>query len=201
MITVDRRRPGYWLAALLLSAAAAYGQGLGSSEVSLGYTYLRANAPPGQCGCFNINGLSGEFATGLGHGFSLVADLGGDHQSNVNGSGQSLWLVNYLFGPRLSYRRSRRWTPFAQILVGGAHGSGTLYGAIVTSSSGTSSTSGSANGFALSTGGGLDWNATKHFSVRLFQLEYLNTRLPNSVNGIQNNLRFTAGAVFLFGKK
>ena len=194
MITAYLRRLGYGLAALLLSAAAAYGQGLGGSEVSLGYTFVRANAPPGGCGCFNMNGLSGEFATGLGHGFSVVADLGGDHQSSVTGSGLSLWLVDYLFGPRLSYRRAKRWTPFAQFLVGGAHGSGTLFGT-------TAGTSGSANGFALSTGGGLDWNATRHVSVRLFQVEYLNTRLPNSSNDVQNNLRITAGVVFHFGKK
>jgi peptidoglycan-associated lipoprotein len=194
MITVYRRRLGYFLAALLLSAAAAHGQGLGGAEVSLGYSYMRANAPPGQCGCFNMNGLSGEFATGLGHGFSVVADLGGYHQGNVDSSGLSLWVVNYLFGPRLSYRRSKHWTPFAQFLVGGAHGSGTLYG----SSTGAS---GSANGFALSTGGGLDWKATRHVSVRLFQVEYLNTRLPNSSNDVQNNLRITAGVVFHFGKK
>lgn len=200
MITFYRRGLVYW-AVLLLSAATAYGQGLGRSEVSLGYSLVRANTPPGQCGCFNMNGLSGEFATGLGRGFSVVADLGGYHQGNVAGSGLSLWVVDYLFGPRISYRRSKHWTPFAQFLVGGAHGSGTLYGGSATSLSGTSYTSGSANGFSLSTGGGLDWNATRHVSVRLFQLEYLNTRLPNSSNNVQNNLRFTAGVVFHFGKK
>ncbi|MGA3328987.1 MAG: hypothetical protein ABSF45_31445 [Terriglobia bacterium] len=194
MITFYRRGLVYCWAALLFSSAAAYGQGLRSSEVSLGYSLVRANTPPGQCGCFNMNGLSGEFATGLGHGFSVVADLGGYHQGNVVGSGLSLWMVNYLFGPRVSYRRSKHWTPFAQFLVGGSHVSGTLYG----SSTGVS---GSANGFSLSTGGGLDWNATRHVSVRLFQLEYLNTRLPNSSNNVQNNLRYTAGVVFHFGKK
>jgi peptidoglycan-associated lipoprotein len=181
------------LAALLLSAA-AYGQGLGGAEVSLGYDYLRANAPPGQCGCFSMNGFSGEFATGVGHGFSMVADVGGYHQGNVNSSGLSLWVVSYLFGPRLSYRRSKHWTPFAQFLAGGAHGSGTLYGT-------TAGASGSANAFSLSAGGGLDWNATRHLSMRLFQVEYLNTRLPNASNNIQNNLRVTAGVVFRFSKK
>jgi len=193
MITEYRRRLGYGLAALLLSAATAYGQGLGSTEVALGYGYVRANAPPGECGCFGMNGFGGEFALGLGHGFSVVADAGANHQGNVNSSGQSLWLVNYLFGPRLSHR-SKRWTPFAQFLVGGGHSSGTLYGA-------ATGVSGSANALSYSTGGGLDWNATRHVSVRLFQVEYLNTRLPNSGNSIQNNLRMTAGVVFHFGKK
>ena len=105
----------------------------------------------------------------------------------------SLTMANFLFGPRYSLQRSKKVTPFAQILVGGAHGSGTMFG----SSTGVS---GSANGFSLSTGGGLDWNATRHFSVRLFQLEYLNTRLPNTTTNVENNFRLTAGVVFHFGK-
>jgi outer membrane immunogenic protein len=199
MITVYVRRLGCFLAALLLGAAVGYGQGPGKYEVAAGYTFVDANAPPGQCGCFTMNGLSGQFAARLGHGFSLVGDLGADHQGNVDSSGQSLWLVNYLFGPRISYRKSKRVTPFAQFLLGGAHATGSLYGTAATSSS--AATSGSAGGFAFSTGGGLDYNLTKHFAIRLFQLEYFNTRLPNSVNGFQNNLRLTAGVVFRFGKK
>jgi peptidoglycan-associated lipoprotein len=203
MVTFYRRGLFCCWAALLLSAA-AYGQGLGNSEVSLGYSYVRANAPPGQCGCFSMNGLSGEFAVPLGRGFSAVADVGGYHQSSVVSSGLSLCVVNYLFGPRISYRRSKHWTPFAQFLVGGAHGSGTLYGTSTTATSSNPSagfTSGSANSFAFSAGGGLDSKATRHVSVRLFQVEYLNTRLPNAVNDTQNNLRLTFGVVFHFGKK
>ncbi len=196
MITAYFRRLGCCLAALLLGAALGYGQGM---EASAGYTYIRANAPPGQCGCFNMNGLSGEFAARLRYGFSIVGDIGADRQGDVDASGQSLWLVNYLVGPRISYRKSKRVTPFAQFLVGGAHATGTIYGTAATSSA--PATSGSANGFAFSTGGGLDYNLTKHFAIRMFQLEYLNTRLPNTVNGFQNNLRITAGVVFRFGKK
>jgi len=201
MITVNRRALGLCWAALLLSAAAAYGQGVGGSEVSLGYSYVRANAPPGQCGCFNMNGVSGEFATGLGHGFSAVADLGVYRQRNVDGSGSPMRLENYLFGPRLSYRRSPHWTPFAQFLAGGAHARSPLYGITIASVGGTFTGSGAANGFAMSAGGGLDWNAARHVSVRLFQVEYLNTRLPNAANNVQNNLRLTFGVVFHFGKK
>jgi outer membrane immunogenic protein len=62
MITVIRRRLGPILAAALLCTAAAHGQGVSPFEVSQGYSYLRANAAPGQCGCFSMNGGSGAFA-------------------------------------------------------------------------------------------------------------------------------------------
>jgi hypothetical protein len=192
MITVIRRSMGPLLAALLLCTAAGRGQAASPVEVSLGYSYLRANAPPGQCGCFNMNGGSGAFAALLGHGISAVAHVGGYFQNNVVSSGRSLTMETFLFGPRYSYRHSKKWTPFAQFLAGGAHGSGTLYG--------TATTSGSANGFSMSAGGGLDWNASRHVSVRLFQAEYLMTRLPNAVNNNQNDLRLTFGVVLHFGK-
>jgi hypothetical protein len=69
------------LAAALLGAAAAHGQEVSPFEVSLGYSYVRANASPGQCGCFSMNGGSGAFAASMGHGISLVADVDGYFQN------------------------------------------------------------------------------------------------------------------------
>jgi hypothetical protein len=192
MITVIRRRLGPLLAMLLLCTAAARGQGASPVEVSLGFGYVRANTPPGTCGCFGMNGGSGAFAASLGHGFGVVADFGGYFQNNVVSSGRSLTMETFLGGLRYSYRHSKRVTPFMQYLAGGAHGSGTLYG--------TTTTSGSADGFAMSAGGGLDWNASRYVSVRLFQAEYLMTRLPNAVNNNQSDLRLTFGVVFHIGK-
>jgi hypothetical protein len=113
-----------------------------------------------------MNGGSGAVAVSLGHGISAVADVGGYFQNNVVSSGRSLTMETFLFGPRYSYRHSKKWTPFAQFLAGGAHGSGT----------------------------------SRHVSVRLFQAEYLMTRLPNAVNNNQNDLRLTFGVVLHFGK-
>lgn len=53
----------------------------------------------------------------------------------------------------------------------------------------------------MSAGGGLDWNVKDHFSIRLFQAEYLMTRLPNAINNNQNNLRISVGVVFHIGEK
>jgi outer membrane immunogenic protein len=193
MLTDFRQRLGLGLAMLLLSAAGAHAQGSTTLfDVSLGYSYLHSNAPPGGCGCFSMNGLSGGFDASLSHGVSVVADIGGYFQGNVDNSGRSLRVETFMFGPRYSSPHWAKWTPFAQALFGGALGSGTLYGT-------SASTSGSASGFAMSAGGGLDWNVHPLFSIRLFQAEYLMTRLPNGVNNNQNNLRVTAGVVFHVG--
>jgi len=119
--------------------------------------------------------------------------VGGYFQNNVDNSGRSLRVETFLFGPRYSSSHWKKWTPFGQGLFGGALGSGTLYGPNATTSASTS-------GFSLSAGGGLDWNASPHVSVRLFQVDYLMTRLPNAINNYQNNIRITAGVVFHFGQ-
>ena len=45
-------------------------------EVALDYSYLRSNAPVGDCGCFNLNGGSATFAWLFGRrSFALVGDV------------------------------------------------------------------------------------------------------------------------------
>jgi hypothetical protein len=75
MITVIRRRLGPILAAVMLCTAAAHVQGASPFEVSLGYSCVRANAAPGQCGCFSMNGGSGAFAVSIGRGIGVVPML------------------------------------------------------------------------------------------------------------------------------
>ncbi|MGA8767592.1 MAG: hypothetical protein WB559_11270, partial [Candidatus Acidiferrales bacterium] len=57
------------------------------------------------------------------------------------------------------------------------------------------SVSGSENAFAMTAGGGVDWNATTHIGIRLIQAEYLMTRFASET---QNNARISAGVVFRF---
>jgi len=55
------------------------------------------------------------------------------------------------------------------------------------------------NGFATTTGGGIDIAVTKRVAVKPIQLEYITAR--PSGNSFQNNLRYSAGVVFRFGEK
>jgi hypothetical protein len=52
-------------------------------EVSFAYSYARANAGPGQCGCFNMNGGSSEVAFHAFRALSVVADLTGERASSI----------------------------------------------------------------------------------------------------------------------
>lgn len=119
MVTVYYRRLGIAVALLLLGGVRAHGQGTSPVEVALGYSYVHSNAPPGGCGCFNLNGGSGGFAAYLGHGFSAVADVGGYFQNNVIGSGRSLRVETFLLGSRIASHHWTKWTPYGQALFGG----------------------------------------------------------------------------------
>lgn len=158
-------------------------------EISVGYSYLRANQGPGQCGCFNMNGGSMEVAFHTYRWFSAVADLTGEHTSGVNGGPQGLSLVSFTAGPRFTYPIHHRYAPFVQSLFGAVHGFNSYFPV-------TSGSTGAANSFALLAGGGLDIRVKSWLAVRPVQANYLLTQLPNGSNNRQNNLSLSAGLVF-----
>jgi len=99
-------------------------------------------------------------------------------------------VITYLFGPRFTYRGSRRITPFGQVLFGAAR-----------TGSGVFATSNSHTAFATALGAGVDWNVRDRFSIRPVQFDYLLTHFPEGTNGnnqTQNNLRVSTGIVFHF---
>jgi hypothetical protein len=158
-------------------------------QVAFNYSYMRANAAPGQCGCFNMTGGSGEFAVQAWRSFSVVADLTGEFASTSNIPGQSLTLVFVTAGPRFTYHTHRfsRYAPFAQGLVRVVHG----FDAPFPNSSG--STTGAASALAAFVGGGLDISINHYLAVRPIQADYAFTQLPNSINAHQNLFRYSAG--------
>src|ERR1700722_1611818 len=89
-------------------------------EFGAQYNYFHANAPPGQCGCFSLNGGSGTVVYNITSKWAGVADLMVGHASNVDNSLQNITIFNYLFGPRYTRRTKSRFVPYGQILVGGA---------------------------------------------------------------------------------
>jgi peptidoglycan-associated lipoprotein len=160
-------------------------------EVSFAYSYLRANANPGQCGCFNLNGGNAEAALHLYRGFSAVADFTGENTANVNNGGRGLSLISFTAGPRLSFAFHRRLVLFAQGLFGAAHGFNSYFPV-------AAGPTNNATDFAMVAGGGFDIRIARHVAIRPIEADYFLTKLPNGVNGTQNNLRLSAGIVLRF---
>lgn len=164
------------------------------AELALDYSYLHSNAPPGGCGCFNMNGGSATFAWPLGSGqFALAGDVTIAHSDSVSSSGDNLTLSTFTAGIRyLPPMPHTSLQPFGQALLGLAHSSGTLV---------QGSNPGAANAsaaFAGNFGGGMDWRATPRFSIRLLEADYLLTTFDNGSNNHQNNVRISAGMVIHF---
>jgi opacity protein-like surface antigen len=185
-------------AVLLIFAGVASAQDNPRFEAFAGYSYLHVNPGSGESS-ESFNGGTGSLAYNFTPMFAVVADFGGYHFNGPAAGGNlDAALVTYLFGPKVSLHHGPI-TPFAQALLGGAHGgfTQTICGdARVRSQGGNGgceSGSISDNGFSLAVGGGLDWNATSHISIRLIQAEYLMTQFFSQT---QNNARISTGLVF-----
>jgi hypothetical protein len=140
-------------------------------EIFGGYSYMRFSTSPGA----NLNGweICGQykFTDWLGG----VADFDG-HYGSPGGVGSSVYM--YLFGPQVSLQS--RVSPFAHLLLGGAH-----FGA---AGFGTSS-------FSMAIGGGIDTELIQGIHWRIVQGDYVLTEFGSRA---QNNTRFSTGIVFRF---
>lgn len=160
---------------------------IGRFEAGLNYNYFHANAPPGQCGCFSLNGGSGTFIANLTPKWSAVADIMLGHASNVNNTGQNITVFNYLFGPRYSYRTSSRFVPYGEVLLGGAKEDVNIQFAI------------NRNAFGFGVGGGVTTTLKPKLGLTIIQADWIYTRIPNAVNNRQNDVRVSTGFTYRFG--
>jgi hypothetical protein len=177
-----------WKAVVCLLAffsftGAAFAQDTPKFDIFAGYSYVRDNPSTSGLTSFNLHGGSASVAYNAKDWLGAVADFGGYH-ANL-GPGVDATVSTYLFGPRISYRKHERFTPFAQTLFGVAHAS----------SGGVTS-----NAFAAAFGGGVDVKLSHRFSWRPAQVEYLLTRFEETTTNreTQNNLRLSTGLVFHF---
>lgn len=157
----------------------------------------------------SVNGGSASITYNFDRWIGLIADVGGYDDSQIvltgNGANQPLTInssgkvYTYLFGPRLSYRNTTRFTPFVQALVGGIH-AGEVY---ATSCTGTPDCAllPDQSTFAMSAGGGVDFRLSRHFSLRPIQAQYMMTRFSTRNATSQNELRLSSGIVIAFGGK
>jgi hypothetical protein len=158
------------LGLLLLASLSAQAQD--KIEVFGGYSHMYLHNSPSA----NLNGweIAGQykFTDWLGG----VADLDG-HYGSSNGIGTSTYT--YLFGPQISL--PSRVSPFARLLLGGAHISEAGFG---------------RSSFSMALGGGVDVSLFHdQFYWRVIQTDYLMTQFGSHA---QNNFRASTGIVFRF---
>jgi opacity protein-like surface antigen len=172
-----------------------------TTDVFVGYTYIRAEPSTSAARDFNLNGGSASVAFNprAWRGWlGITGDIGGYHVGNVGAVNVGSNLFTYMAGPQVYTRNFGRVTPFAHILFGGAHSTGSALGL-----------SGSRNSFAMAPGGGLDFRLTKHMSLRAGPVEYLFTNFKEITGGgqpgptrmdrqVQNNLRVSTGVRWRF---
>lgn len=103
-------------------------------------------------GGVNANGFDFALNGNFNNYFGITADLG---SSFTTQSGVSLHNYTYTFGPQLSLRANRNYTPFVHILIGGDHASASFAGVSAT-----------GNGFAMLSGGGVDINFNRYMAFR-----------------------------------
>jgi hypothetical protein len=162
------------------------GDGIPRAEAGFNYNYIHANAPPGQCGCFALNGGSASLTYNITPTWAGVADLTVAHASNVDGTAQVITIINYLFGARYTKRNHTRWVPYGQVLFGGAKEDVNFQFTI------------NRQSFGIMGGGGVTRPIRNHFAVTVVEVDYVYTRIPNAHGNSQNNTRVVTGIIYRF---
>jgi hypothetical protein len=161
--------------------------------------------------------VGGDFSTFTGHSSLFPFQLSQENQAalapyrNLLPPGYTLYVpydvTTYTFtaGPQINIRKLKYITFFVHPSIGGLHQDTTanpidqIQTAVVNGLLGPSHKT-SDTVFFYGIGGGLDLNVHKHMSIKL-HTDFVHTGLYSDLlDGGQNNVRFSVGPVFHFGK-
>ncbi|MCU1240493.1 MAG: hypothetical protein JWO71_1219 [Candidatus Acidoferrum typicum] len=157
-------------------------------ELFGGYGFARFDNGAGVAAS-NLHGVMGSFGWNIRPWLQIVAD---SSYNVVTVSGTKNVLYGNHWGPRIFRRVRNRWglTPFVEGLVGGSRADTTISGA------GGYQTS--TNCISYKVGGGLDIKPSRHFEIRLLDVDYYRTSFGTNLH--QGNIWASAGIVIrLFG--
>ncbi len=146
-------------------------------EVFGGYQFTRIGGPGG----VNTNGWDAAITGDLNRWFGVKADFSGAYK-NVAGFGAR--AHTFTFGPVVSLR-GERVKPFAHALFGGFN-----------ASAGFGGLGASTNGFTMMLGGGADYAASAHLSVRVIQADWILWHAQGITE--KKNARISTGLVVRF---
>jgi len=176
--------------AVALSCTAAHAQMQDNSlQVGLRYSATAANAPPGSCGCFFLQGGAIEASIPVLPHLRAVVEAGGSTVARVPASTRGLSEITLLAGPRYTMPVHHIHLN-AQALVGAVRGFDSDF--ILTTNVHTDT----STNLAIAFGGSIDLPLNHTMLLRPIQVDYLQTNLPNGVDDRQRNIRFGAGIIF-----
>jgi hypothetical protein len=209
------------IAAVLTFALVATATDFPTSELFLGYNFTRFYPNSGYVPDLNANGGDAQFTYNFSKWVGGTVDVGSVTKGTLNHNNWDSTATSFTIGPRFAYHNHSRFTPYVEVLFGGAESSvSTEVGTFVPTnvpitlptnaniilpptSIFTTRIVASKTGFAMLAGGGLDIKF-KRVSFRPIGVDYYLMRMPGLVTGNDtnmNNIRYTAGVSFLFGKK
>jgi hypothetical protein len=171
---------------LLCFAAAASAQDVDVPRVQVfgGYSYTRFDSK--SFGYSDSSGLNGGSLMVAGN---LTHEFGGLAQISVSG-GSGITVRDMLFGPQFLYAHGN-FLLFAHGLFGRARASVRVANEALNNQTEPLDTQ---NEYAF--GGGADMQYRGHFSIRLFEVDYVRSSLFQQD---QNNLRISTGIVYHWG--
>ena len=199
------------LAASLSFALTATAADTPKFETYFGFDWERFNPDVADIPSFHAPGLSGQFVYNFHQGLGIVFDAGFVTKDTLKGI-LSDRQDHFLIGPRYAFYNHSRFTPFAEIMFGGAKASVSTdinqvselfpISSITLPDNVSATLTKSRTSFAMMVGGGLDIRLAKHFTYRLFDADYYLTRPVSFITGEnvnKNNFRLTMGANFTWG--
>ncbi|SDF09756.1 hypothetical protein [Terriglobus roseus] len=160
-----------------------------SLQVGLRYSATAANAPPGSCGCFILQGGAIEASIPILPHVRAVVEAAGGTVDRVPASTRGLSEITLLAGPRYTVP-IHRIRINAQALFGAVRGFDSDF--IVATNTHTDT----STNLAMAIGGSIDLPLSHAVLLRPVQIDYLQTNLPNGIDDRQRNIRFGAGVVF-----
>ncbi|HEX6822349.1 MAG TPA: outer membrane beta-barrel protein [Candidatus Sulfotelmatobacter sp.] len=166
------------LSLFAVSAMAAETGSYPKAEFFGGYQYTHSSVNGSGYG---TNGFDFALNGNFNNYFGITADFGAGYTTQ---SGVSLHNYTYTFGPQLSLRANKAYTPFVHALIGGDRATASVGGI-----------SASGNGWATMIGGGADFNFSQHMAFRGGADWFL---LHNNGVSQNKNVRMVTGIVFKY---
>jgi|HubBroStandDraft_6_1064221.scaffolds.fasta_scaffold131653_2 hypothetical protein len=179
------------LALLILFAWPTLAQDTPVFEVGAGYQYRSFNFPAEPR--LNMNGWQISADANINHWIGLTADFDGTYK-NFRGGDNAVY--SYMFGPQIYPLGHHVITPYVNALFGASHYR--FYNC------GGSGCGGGQTEFAWGAGGGVDLKISRHFAIRMAQVEYERTGFFNAGSAsspYQNNFKVGAGLLIRFGER